>query len=70
MMPLVLAESGKENIIKKVGGSNSVKQHLMDLGFVPGGSVMLVSMMGGNAIVKVKDSRFAISTEMARKIMV
>lgn len=70
MMPLVLAEAGKENTIKKVGGSKDMKQHLEDMGFVPGSKVMLVSLLGGNAIVKIKESRIAISDEMARRIMV
>lgn len=70
MMPLNLADAGEENIIKKVGGSPDVKKHLEDLGFVPGGSVTLVTTNGGNVIVNVKDSRIAISSEMAMKIMV
>ena len=53
-----------------VGGSPEVKKHLEDLGFVPGSSVTVVSVMGGNLIVKVKESRVAISQEMARKIMI
>lgn len=70
MMPLVFAEAGEENIIKKVGGSPEVKKHLEDLGFVAGGTVTIVSEIGGNLIVNVKDSRVAVSREMAQKIMV
>ncbi|MCR4617567.1 MAG: ferrous iron transport protein A [Lachnospiraceae bacterium] len=70
MMPLTLADAGEENIIKKVGGSPDVKKHLEDLGFVPGGFVTLVTSNGGNVIVNVKESRIAISQEMAMKIMV
>ena len=70
MMPLNLADAGEENIIKKVGGSPDVKKHLEDLGFVPGGRVTLVTTNGGNVIVNVKESRIAISSEMAMKIMV
>jgi len=70
MMPLVLAEAGEENIIRKVGGSAEMKQHLEDMGFVVGGSVTVMSVIGGNLIVKVKESRVAISREMAQKIMV
>jgi ferrous iron transport protein A len=70
MMPLSLADMGEENIIKKVGGNPEVRSHLADLGFVPGGSVTVVTTMGGNLIVNVKDSRVAISKEMANKIMV
>ena len=70
MMPLVLAEVGKENIIKKIGGSPEVRQHLENLGFVVGGTVTIINSLGGNVIVNVKESRVAVSEEMARKIMV
>ena len=69
-MPLMLADVGEENIILKVGGKSDVKKHLEDLGFVAGGSVTVISAMGGNIIVNVKGTRVAISKEMARKIMV
>ena len=69
-MPLTLADAGVENIIKKIGGKPEVKQHLENLGFVVGGTVSIVSSIGGNLIVNVKDSRVAISKEMASKIMV
>lgn len=70
MMPLALANIGEENIIKKIGGKPEVKQHLENLGFVVGGSVKIVNTMGGNVIVNVKESRIAISKEMAQKIMI
>ena len=70
MMPLMLAQIGEENIIRKIGGSPDVKKHLEDLGFVVGGSVTVVNALGGNVIVNVKESRVAISEEMARRIMV
>lgn len=70
MMPLTLADIGEENIIKKVGGKAELGQHLENLGFVVGGSVKIVSAMSGNLIVKVKDSRLAISKETAQKIMI
>ena len=70
MMPLSLAEVGEKNIIKRIGGSPEVKRHLENLGFVTGGGVTVVSTLGGNVIVNVKDTRVAISKEMAVKIMV
>lgn len=70
MLPLMLAEIGEEYIIKKIGGSPEVKKHLENLGFVVGGTAMIVNTMGGNLIVKVKEARVAISREMAQKIMV
>ncbi len=70
MIPLIVATLGEENIIRRVGGSPEVKQHLENLGFVIGGSVTVVTSMGGNLIVNVKESRIAISREMAQKIMI
>ena len=70
MMPLSLANIGEENLILKVSGNPEVKKHLEDLGFVAGGTATLISSMGGNVIVKVKESRVAISEEMAKKIMI
>ena len=70
MMPLILSEAGEEAIIKRVGGSPEMKKHLEDMGFVAGGSVTVMNTIGGNLIVKIKESRVAISKEMASKIMV
>ncbi|MBO4910839.1 MAG: ferrous iron transport protein A [Lachnospiraceae bacterium] len=70
MMPLVYAETGKSQIIRKIGGSPEVKKHLEDLGFVVGGEASVISSLGENLIVKVKESRVAVSEELARKIMV
>ena len=70
MMPLTLAGVGEEAIIKKVGGNPEVKKHLENLGFVVGGTVTVISMIGGNIIVNVKEARVAVSREMAQKIMV
>lgn len=70
MMPLTLANAGEENLIRKVGGNPEMKKHLEDMGFVAGGNVTVVSTIGGNLIVNVKESRVAISREMAGKIMI
>jgi len=70
MMPLTLAGVGDENTIRRIGGSPEMKQHLADLGFVAGGNVTVISAIAGNLIVSVKDTRVAISREMAVKIMV
>lgn len=70
MMPLTFAETGEENIIKKIGGKPEVKKHLENLGFVVGGSVKIINKLGGNVIVNVKETRVAVSGEMAQKIMI
>ncbi len=70
MLPLTLGTVGEENIIKKVSGNPEVKKHLEDLGFVAGGSVTVISEIAGNVIVNIKDTRVAISKEMAQRIMI
>ena len=70
MMPLNVALPGEENIIRKIGGSPEVKKHLEDLGFVVGGTVTLLNVLGGNVIVTVKESRIALDADMARRIMI
>ena len=70
MMPLVLADAGEENIIKKIGGTPEVKKHLENLGSVVGGNVTVINTINGNLIVNVKEARVAISREMAQKIMI
>ena len=70
MIPLNFAEVGKECVIKKIGGSPEVKKHLENLGFSIGGSATVINTVSGNVIVKVKESRVALDSKMANKIMI
>jgi len=70
MIPLAYAVPGEINTVKKVGGSAEIKKHLEDMGVVVGGNVTVVSSLSGNIIVNIKNSRIAISEEMAKRIMV
>ena len=70
MMPLSFADVGTPQIVKRIGGSPDVKKHLEDLGFHIGGEISVISTLGGNLIVKVKESRIAVNRELAGKIMV
>ena len=70
MLPLPVAVPGEENIIKKIGGSPDVKKHLEDLGFTVGSAVTVINILGGNVIVKVKESRIAVNEDLARRIMI
>ena len=70
MMPLIYAQKDEPQIIRKIGGSPEVKKHLEDLGFNVGGQVSIVSSLGKNLIIKVKESRIAVSDELAKKIMI
>lgn len=70
MMPLTLSDIGEESMITRIGGQDQVRKHLEKIGFVPGSFIKIVSKTNDNVIVKVKESRIAISKEMAIKIMV
>ena len=69
-MPLTMVKEGEPNTIKRVGGKEETRKFLENLGFVSGGTVTVVSMINGNMIVNVKDSRVAIGKNMACHIMV
>ena len=69
-MPLSMAPSASENTVKKITGKDETRRFLETLGFVEGGRVTVVSEMGGNLIVNVKDARIALSKSMASRIMV
>ena len=70
MMPLGMANVGDVNIITQINGRDDVRQHLAELGFVPGAEVSVVSELGGNLILSVKESRIALDKTMAMRIMV
>jgi ferrous iron transport protein A len=65
-----MAMAGEENSIKKVGGQEETRHFLKNLGFVPGARVTIIARISGNVIVSIKESRVAVSGEMASKIMI
>ena len=69
-MPLSMARMGEAVTIGKITGRDEVRQHLAELGFVVGSEITVVSEMGGNVIVQVKDSRVALDKTMANRIIV
>ena len=70
MMPLGMANVGDVNIIKRITGRDEVRQYLAELGFVVGAEIKVVSDLGGNLILNVKESRVALDKTMAMRIMV
>lgn len=69
-MPLTMAKIGEVNSIKKIGGQSETKKFLENLGFIQGAMVTVVSSVGGNLIVNIKDSRIALDNNMAKKILI
>lgn len=70
MMPLTMAKTGEINYIRKITGNDQVRQHLTELGFVIGEKVTVISQIGGNMILSVKDSRIALDKSMTNRIMI
>ena len=69
-MPLTFLKVGESSLITRVGGKPEVRQHLACMGFVVGAPITVVNEMSGNLICSIKDTRVAISKEMAQKISV
>lgn len=69
-MPLSMMRSGEKNTIKKINGQDDTKRFLESLGFIVGSTVTVVSEIGGNMILNVKDSRIALDKTMAKRIIV
>lgn len=69
-MPLAMANSGDKLTICRVTGSDAVRQHLAELGFIPGETIMIVSKNGGNLILQVKGGRVAVDEAMSCRVMV
>ncbi len=69
-MPLTMAKIGEPVTIQKITGNTETRRYLQNLGFLPGTKIEVVSSIGGNVIVNVKDSRIAINEDMARHIYI
>ncbi|MDE7364471.1 MAG: ferrous iron transport protein A [Ruminococcus sp.] len=54
----------------RIGGNPEIKRHLENLGFISGERITVINIVDGNLIVNVKETRVAISREMAQKIMI
>ncbi len=70
MMPLIYADTGAVNIIRKISGKPEVKKHLEDMGFVAGAPIIVVSSVNGNLIVNIKETKVALDKELAAKVMI
>lgn len=70
VMPLTMAAPGETVVIRKITGKDTVRQHLAELGFVVDGTVTMVSRLAGNLILQVKDSRIALDSTMANRILI
>ena len=69
MLPLPTAQEGEVIEIKKITGNDATRLHLAEMGFTVGSKITVVTRLGGNMILQVRDSRVALDESMARRIM-
>ncbi|ASS37553.1 FeoA family protein [Mogibacterium pumilum] len=70
MIPITLVNEGELVTVKKITGSDAIRQHLAELGFVVDADVKVVSAFNGNVILQVHGAKIALNESMARRIMV
>lgn len=69
-LPLPMITPGTEMCVECVRGRGRDIRFLESLGFVFGSKVCILSELGGNLIVRVKETRVAIGKSLAMKILV
>jgi ferrous iron transport protein A len=69
-MPLSLSKNGVTAEVKKISGPENVKKRLEAMGFTVGSKVTVVTELAGSLIVNIKNTRIALSREMANRILV
>lgn len=69
-MLLSMMDYNEAKRIIKINGRDEQKRFLESLGFVEGAEVSVINKTGGNVIVNIKESRVAISSSVANKIIV
>ncbi len=69
-MPLTMANIGEPVVIRRITGRDQVRRHLAELGFVADSTVTVLNKLAGNLILQVKDSRVALDSTLASRIMI
>ena len=70
MLPIYLADPAQTLTIKQITGSDKMKKHLENLGFIIGEPIMLVNRVDNNVIVKLRGVSMAITQDLAKRILV
>jgi len=68
-MLLSKVKIGQTRSIIKVDGKDKIKNFLFTLGCSEGEEITLISILAGNYIVNIRESRFAIDESMAKSIV-
>ena len=64
-----MADGISDRTIKKITGNDATRLHLAEMGFTVGSRITVVTRLGNNMILQVRDSRMALDGSMARRIM-
>lgn len=69
-MPIVLAPSNQDLKIVRISADEKTKKHLENLGITVNGTITVLSSSGGAVVVKVKEGKIALDTNLSTKIFV
>ena len=69
-MPIVIAPQNKPLRIVRIAADEKTKKHLENLGINVNGSVVVLSSSGGSVVVKVKEGKIALDSNLSTKIFV
>jgi ferrous iron transport protein A len=70
VMLLTKAKIGQKGCIVSITGKGKIKKFLFTLGCFEGEEITLISILAGNYVINIKDSRYAIDESMAKSIVV
>lgn len=69
-MPLPIAPTGEELTVRKVLADEKNKRHFESLGITIGTKIKVLSSVGGNVIIVVREAKLALDRSLAMKILV
>jgi len=68
-MMLSKMKIGHTGNVVRIDGKDKTKKFLNSLGCYEGEEITLISILAGNYVVNIKDSRYAIDEKMAKSIV-
>ena len=69
-MPIVFAPLDKTLKIVRITADDKTKKHLESLGILLNGEIIVLSTSGKTVVVKIKDGRIALDSDLSTKIFV
>ncbi|ERL12350.1 FeoA family protein [Olegusella massiliensis] len=67
-LPLNLVHEGETVHVLKLHGDKATRQHLIELGFVEGSQIKVITHSASGVIVNIKGANLGIDSNMARRI--